>query len=144
MKGVLVETDLIVAFLNAQPGAVPTLRRMLAATTCYTTFIQAAEIYGTARTPEELRAVERAVFGLKVLGASSRYAATIGRLRSSNTAPRDLRTAIVAAMAIESRMPIVTGRYADAYADITGLHVITAARLAEADDDVTFAEILTS
>lgn len=144
MKGVLVETDLIVEFLNAPLGHVPLLRRVLTATTCYTTFIQAAEIYGTARTPEELRAVERAVFGLKVLGASGRYAATIGRLRSSNVDPRDYRTAIVAAMAIESRIPIVTGRYAEAYADIPGLHVITVARLAEAENDVTFAEMLAS
>ena len=134
MSGILVETDLIVEFLTAGPGETPLLRRLLEATRCYTTFIQAAEIYAAARGEEELRMVERTLFGLKILGGSSRYSKTIGEVLTSLGSMRDHRTAIVAAMALEARIPLVTGTNVDKYSPIPGLRVLSAATLRASSD----------
>lgn len=136
MTGVLVESDLIVEFLTAPAGTTPLLRRLLETTTCYTTFLNAAEIYGSARGEEERRMVERALFGLKILGASSRYAKTIGEALSSDVTVVDHRTAIVAGMAIESGLPIVTDAYYAAHSHHARVEVIAASKLrAIADRD---------
>ncbi len=132
--GVLVETDLIASFLTAPAGERPLLRRLLETTTCYTTFVQAAEIYAVATSDQERATVERALFGLKILGASARYAKTMASaLTSLGTAP-DLRTAIVAAMAVESGLPIVTATRGADYGRLPGLRVIPAAEAAAAGD----------
>lgn len=141
MKGVLLETDVIVEFL-ATPDPTPTLlRRLLQCTTCFTTFIQAAEIYSVVRDDQERRIVERALFGLKILGASGRYAATIGRLLASSQAGTieagapNHRAAIVAAMAIESRLPVITNNYVRALTAIEGTLVLEARALMALGDE---------
>ena len=142
MKGVLIETDVIVRFLTAPEGEETLLRRLLQTLPCYTTFLQAAEIYSVARDADETRIVERALFGLKILGASGRYAKTMGRTLTSVPAMRDYRTALVAAMAIESRLPIVTDDHYAALAAIPGPMVVSAASLAEAADMAVMLSLL--
>jgi predicted nucleic acid-binding protein len=132
MQGVMIETDVIAAFLTAGDGEQTLMRRLLEALPCYTTFLHAAEIYSAARDAEETRIVERALFGLKILGASGRYAKTIGRALTSVAAMRGHRTAIVAAMAIESGLPIVTDDHYTALSAIPGPRVIRAATLQSA------------
>lgn len=141
-KGILVETDLLVEFLLAPPGSVPLLRRLLQTTPCFSTFIQAAEIYGTAANDEERRVVERPLFGLKILGASSRYATTIGRLLSSANGSIGHRTAIVAAMAIESDLPIVTQTFGALLTGIDAARVIDAASLRNAPTEQAMLDLL--
>ncbi len=143
-KGILVETDLLVEFLLAPSGSTPLLRRLLQTTVCFSTFIQASEIYGTAVSDDERRIVERPLFGLKILGASSRYATTIGRLLSSANGSIVHRTAIVAAMAIESNLPIVTETFAQTYNGITGVHIIEAGGLRETRSDDLLLDRLTT
>lgn len=134
MKGILVETDLITAFLTAPAGSTPLLRRLLEILPCYSTFIQAAEIYSVTTGEEERHTVERALFGLKILGASGRYAKTIGDILSSPPRTGGHRTAIVAAMAIESDIPVVTEAYYNTFSEIPRLRVITASTLDSAAD----------
>lgn len=129
MNGILIETDVIVEFLTAGDGEIPLLRRLLETVPCYTTFLQAAEIYSTAQDDQERRQVEKALFGLKILGASSRYAKTIARVLSSEARMGGHRTAIVAAMAIESRLPVVTDEYLQDLCNIPGLHPVSASSL---------------
>jgi len=140
--GVLIETDVIVEYLLAPTGQTPLLRTLLQATTCYCTFLQAAEIYSAASNDEERRMVERPLFGLKVLGASSRYATTIGALLTSRLGSTALRTAIVAALASESKLPIVTDAFAPALAAVEGLRVIRASELRHADSVRAIVSIL--
>jgi predicted nucleic acid-binding protein len=142
MTGVLVESDLIVEFLTCPAGRVPLLRRLLETTTCYTTFLNAAEIYAAARGDEERRMVERALFGLKILGASSRYAKTIGEVLSSEGSVIDHRTAIVAGMAIESGLPVVTGMYHSAFSQLSRVRTIAASALEAIDGRDRLAEAL--
>jgi hypothetical protein len=134
MKGILVETDLIIEFLTAPIGTVPLLRKLLEVLPCYSTFIQAAEIYSVAQGDEERRMVERALFGVKILGASGRYAKTIGDILSSPPLTRGHRPAIVAAMAIESDIPVVTEAYYKTFSEIPRLRVIAASSLRGATD----------
>ena len=132
MTGVLVETDVIVAYLVAGAGDEPLLRRLLATTTCFSTFVQASEIYSACGSDEERAIVDRALFGLKILGASSRYSKTIGELLTSLGSMRGHRTAIVAAMALESRLPVVTDFHFDELSAVTGLRLHSAADLRRA------------
>lgn len=134
MNGVLIETDIIIDYLTASPGEIPLLRRLLEAVTCYTTFLNAAEIYSAARGDEERRTVEQALFGLKILGASGRYAKTIGGVLSSEGTAIGHRTAIVAAMARESNLPIVTETYFAELSSLSKLHVLAASELRRTPD----------
>jgi predicted nucleic acid-binding protein len=133
LNGVLIETDIIIDYLTASPGETPLLRRLLEAVTCYTTFLNAAEIYSAARGDEERRTVEQALFGLKILGASGRYAKTIGGVLSSEGTIGH-RTAIVAAMARESNLPIVTETYFAELSSLSKLHVLAASELRRTPD----------
>jgi len=142
MKGILVETDLIVDYLTAGPGGATLLRRLLEVVPCYGTFIQAGEIYSAATGDEERRMAERALFGLKILGASGRYAKTIGEVLSSLASMGSYRTAIVAAMALESRLPVVTDAYRPALAGIPGVKLIAASELRRAPDHERLGALL--
>lgn len=143
MKGVLVETDLIAEFLTAGSDGPSLLRRLLEVITCYTTFLNAAEIYSAARDDEERRTVERALFGLKILGASARYAKTIGAALSSDVTGIDHRKAIVAGMAIESDLAIVTDFHYRALTHLPSLKVIPAAALRATHERSSLEEALT-
>lgn len=125
MTGILVETDVIVDFLTAETGSRPLLRELLATTTCFTTFVQASEIYSACGDVTDRATVDRALFGLKILGASSRYSKTIGSVLSSLGTMRGHRTAIVAAMALESRLPVVTDTHFDELSAVSGLQLFT-------------------
>jgi predicted nucleic acid-binding protein len=141
MKGVLLETDLIVEFLTAG-GEASLMRRLLETATCFTTFLNAAEIYSTARDDDERRMVERALFGLKILGASSRYAKTIGAALSSEVIVIDHRTAVIAGMAIESGLPVITDVYHTAHSHLPLVQVIAASELRTIEDRAGLAEAL--
>lgn len=152
MKGILVETDILVEYLTSPAAASSLFRRLLCSVVCYSTFVQAAEIYSAAVTPEERRTVDRALFGLKVLGANSRYAKTIGDLLSSlgsqsiesgSFEPGNrLRIATVAAMAIESDLPVVTEVWAATYRSIPRVRVLTPQELDRAIDVGTIREFI--
>ncbi len=142
MNGILVETDIIVEYLTAGPGDTPLLRQLLESVMCYTTFLQAAEIYSAAQDEDEHRTVERALFGLKILGASSRYAKTIAQALTSDGRASGHRAAIVAAMAMESQLPVLTDSYLKDFSNIAGVHLIAASSLREVAKGASFAEAL--
>lgn len=129
MAGILVESDLIVEYLTAGEGRETLLRRLLPNVSCFGTFIQASEIYGACVDDVDRRTVDRALFGLKILGASSRYSKTIGLLLTSSGSMRGHRTAIVAAIALESRLGVVTDTHFDEYSSVPGLRLYSAAAL---------------
>ena len=126
--GVLVETDILVDFLTAPQGEPSLLRLLLAELPCYTTFVQAAELYSCAGTDGEKRMVEPALFGLRVLGASARYAATMGAiLRATGGAePPGMREICTASVAIEANLPVVTKKFLLNYRLVPNLSIIEA------------------
>ncbi|MDB5034376.1 MAG: hypothetical protein JWQ98_1617 [Chlorobi bacterium] len=142
MNGLLIETDLLIDFLLTPHDEASLFRRLLELTPCYSTFLNAAELYGAARSDEERRMVDRPLFGLKILGASSRYAKTIGSVLSSEGIGGDHRIAIIAGMAIESSLPVITERHFEIYAGIPGLDVIRASVLRQSADREALKSLL--
>ncbi len=127
-QGVLIETDILIDFLTAPAGDPSLLRMVLAELPCYTTFIQAAELYSTASSDEEKHMIEPALFGLRVLGASARYATTMGRLirETAHPEPMPMRHICTAAIAIEANLPVITKKFIENYRRVHHLPIIEA------------------
>lgn len=125
-QGVLVETDILVDFLIAPPGEPSLLRLLLSEIPCYTTFVQAAELYSCTDGHDGKQAVEPALFGVRVLGASARYASTIGALMrsSGNGSTATLREICTAAIAIEANLPVITKKFLQNYSGISHIPII--------------------
>lgn len=130
-QGLLVETDILIDFLTTQGNEPSLLRLLLAEVPCYTTYIQAAELYASARNRDEEQCVEPALLGVRVLGAHARYASTMGALlRDAEGAPFPCHSAwravATAAIAVESRLPIVTKNFLQNYQQIPRVSIIEA------------------
>lgn len=107
-KAVL-DTGLFEAHLRAAPGKPTALRRALRAWFCYTTVFNAMELFSTARTARERRAVEDVLSAVKILGMNGRNAPGFARLASRGAGGID-PASLVAGICIEARLPLVTGR----------------------------------
>lgn len=130
-QGILVETDILVDFLTTQGDAPSLLRLLLSEVPCYTTYIQAAELYACAHNEEEIQDIEPALLGVRVLGASARYAATMGAIlrcaMDKQPSHKPLwREIATSAVAIESRLPIVTKNFLRNYEQIPNVSIIEA------------------
>lgn len=120
MTELLIESDLIAEYLTTPVGTVPALRELLRSARCFSTFIQAAELLSLAETESEQRIVERGLYGLKIIGASSRYSQQIGALMRGHSG-LDHRTAIVAAIAISANLTIVTRTFFESYVTLCSI-----------------------
>ncbi|MBL0333289.1 MAG: hypothetical protein IPP08_06330 [Chlorobiota bacterium] len=108
-KGYFIETDIIVDYLCSPKDVESILRKLLVKQTCYTSFIQVSELYSKIKNKIEKQKVDEVIYGLKVLGASSRYSTTIGTILSSlGNIHNKERIAISAAISIESNLIMVT------------------------------------
>lgn len=124
--GVLVETDVLIAFLTT-PGTT-VLHRALSAIPCYTTVVNAAELLGAAESEDEVRTVRAALSGLHVLGLSARYAFAMGRVARSaraGGAPLSTRDAVVIGTAVDARLPVLTIANAEKFRAVDGVTVVT-------------------
>ncbi len=119
---IIVDADIILGHLagRSRPSV---LRTVLGKVFCYTTVVQAAEVLSRARTAAEVRAALDALAPIKVLGVNSRSAVLLGNLMGRGGV-RDAGIAVTAALSIESRLPVLTGR-ARRYAGIRGMRCIS-------------------
>ncbi|MFM2133536.1 MAG: hypothetical protein RL156_817 [Bacteroidota bacterium] len=116
VKGMLVETDVLAAFLCRREPS-PILRRALATGMCYTTFVQLSEMLACIPEHEHGDALA-ALSLLRPLGAHPRYSADMAQLllRATEIAPADaFRFAVTAAIARQSRLPVLTVRHRVVY-----------------------------
>lgn len=124
-EGVLIETDVLVGFLLSPAQSL--LRKALAKAPCYTTVINAAELFSAAANEQERDAVQSLLSGLRVIGLSARYATTIGetardiRQKGFEISERD---AIVIGTAIAARLPVVTERWNEKYKEYECVRVV--------------------
>lgn len=111
-NGILIETDILIEYLVNEGKGISVLRNLLTEFVCYTTFVQAAELLSAALNEAENKELEKALFGLKVLGSSSRYSFRIAnqlkKLNDINLVKDKFRFAIISAIAIESDLTIIT------------------------------------
>jgi predicted nucleic acid-binding protein len=70
----LIETDVLRDFLRAKKGEETLLRKALRSGTCYTTMVNALELFRSARTKKESEAILQMLMAVRVLGFSARYA----------------------------------------------------------------------
>src|SRR5438094_438331 len=115
----LIETDVLRDFLIAEKGEVTLLRKALAIGTCYTTMLNALELFRAARTSEETDAVMQVLMAVRVLGFNSRYAETFAQLsaeieKQSGVRLSD-REAMIAGMAQASKLVILTKEFFHRY-----------------------------
>ncbi|MFN9776764.1 MAG: hypothetical protein ACK54V_02750 [Candidatus Kapaibacterium sp.] len=115
-NGMLVETDVLAAFLCRRESA-SLLRRALATGMCYTTFVQLSEVLACIPEHEQGDALA-ALSLLRPLGAHPRYASDMAQAlpRATALAPTDaFRFAVTAAIARQSRLPVLTVRHRVVY-----------------------------
>ncbi len=121
--GVLIETDVLCDFLVARNSC---LRKVLGLYPCYTTVINASELFAIGKDDAERNAMMALLSGIRVLGLHPKYALKIGEIARNNRA-RGMkeRDAIVIGTAIASRLPIVTEAWAEKYKGYGGVRVVS-------------------
>jgi hypothetical protein len=115
----LVETDVLTEYLVAPAGEMTTLRKALAQGVCYTTMINALELFRAAATKEESDAVMRMLLIVRVLGFNSRYAETFAgmaqEIERKTTLHLSEREILIMGMARVSKLSILTTVFFDRY-----------------------------
>ncbi len=129
-EGVLIETDVLTDFLLSPERSL--LRKAFTLAPCYTTVINAAELFSAVRDEREREAVQALLSGLRVIGLSARYAATIGetarevKQKGFEISERD---AIVIGTAVAARLPVLTEKWTRKYEQYGCVHVVSVKEL---------------
>lgn len=126
-KGILVETDILAAYLLEGSDSESVLRRYLRRAPCFTSFVQAAELFACVDSAEERILVEKALYSLRILGAHARYAESIASLyqQGFDTVPGfSMRDAIVLGIAVESNLPVLTKKHVRKYRNFSSVTTI--------------------
>lgn len=112
----LAETDIIAEYLTEEDS---TMRKALSQSVCYTTFVNALELFAVARTPEEEEAVQQALMPLRLLGLNWRNAKPFAELAhhiEARTGEQlSQREMIIIGMADVSKLTILTHRHYERY-----------------------------
>lgn len=117
----LIETDILNDYLmhRSSDGEPSLLRQALAQATCYTTMINAMELFASATDQKSRDAVMNLLMVVRVLGFSARYAepfAALGkRIEQEKNLVLSQRELMILAMAEISKLTVVTHKYFDRY-----------------------------
>ncbi len=117
----LIETDILNDYLihRSSQGESSMLRQALAQATCYTTMINAMELFASASDQKSRDATMNLLMVVRVLGFSARYAepfATLGKeIEQEKKMILTQRELMILAMAKTSKLTVVTRKYFDRY-----------------------------
>ena len=117
----LIETDILNDYLThrSSDGEPSLLRQALAQATCYTTMINAMELFASATDQKSRDATMNLLMVVRVLGFSARYAEPFAALGKQIEQEKKLvlsqRELMILAMAETSKLTIVTRKYFDRY-----------------------------
>jgi predicted nucleic acid-binding protein len=124
----LIETDILYDYLTHEASEPSVLRTALSQCTCYTTMLNAMELFRIAATDSEQTAVMNLLMVVRVLGFNSRYAevfATMAKeLEQSEKIILSDREAMIIGMAQASKLTILTKKHHDRYTQINVATVI--------------------
>lgn len=102
----LVETDLLLEHLTNQNFELPSsLEKAMARGVCFTTVINASELFFAAMDDMQRESVKSLLSALKVLGLNSRYSLKISNFFNKVATTRD---ALLCTVAEFNRLPILT------------------------------------
>lgn len=120
-KEFLIETDILVDHLTKKDnGGLSALETAMRTGTCFTTMLNASELYYAAQNETEQSAVDNVTYSLKVLGLHSRYSLSISKYGGKTGSVRE---AIICAVAVNNKLPILSkmgSKYKDA--DVSVIH----------------------
>lgn len=100
----LIETDLLVDHLHHSNQEIPSaLEILMAKGICFTTVINASEVFYLAKNEDEVKIIKDLLSALKVLGIHQRYSLSVPEFGNSLNTSRD---ALIAAAAKINKLPI--------------------------------------
>lgn len=109
MKQILVDTDILIDHLITNDHE-STLMKLMKKYDCFTSVINAIEVYGFAGT-ENKKFADMLLFGFKVLGIHSRYAEKVAEMiefQKKLNKNWNLRDALVVMMSIQNKLVLAT------------------------------------
>jgi len=117
---VFLDTDVYLKHLKGTKDSV--LLKSLSLFDCYTSVINASEVFAECRNKDEIEKAKHSFYGTGVLGMPYKYSTTLGKLLKEKV---NFRDASVLAMLIETKLPIVsfTDKY-DEFAVCFGIKIL--------------------
>lgn len=100
---VFLDTDVYLKHLHGDEDSV--LLKCLSLFDCYTSVINASEVFAECKTKEQEENAKQAFFGSGVLGIPYKYSHTIGKLLKQKVNYRD---ALILTIVIETKLPVVS------------------------------------
>lgn len=101
----LLETDILVDHLCNEKNKSSFLIELMQKGICYTTVINASELFFAAISDDEIKNVQQVLTAMKVLGLNSRYSLAISRYSQK---VGNVREALFVAVADINNLPVVT------------------------------------
>jgi len=111
----LVETDLLADYLVAQPGETSLLRTVLSHVQCYTTMLNALELFRAAESVAEREAVLAVLTVVRVLGFPARTSEVAADLFRTTKETVTTRESVILGLAHASKLGVLTKRHFDRY-----------------------------
>lgn len=126
-KKLVVHTDIIADHLLQSEQEPSLLRMAMRRYFCYTTVVNAMELFSCTGSDRQRRAVEHTLGAMKILGVNSRTAKNFGTLiRQYPDQP--LGDLLVAGICLESRLPLLT-RLQERFSGIRNLRLVRPASI---------------
>lgn len=102
----LIDTDVIIEHLtHSDLQTKSVLEKLMTQGVCFTTVVNASELYFAALSVEEKRMIDSVLSALKVLGINSRYSLNISEFFNKVATTRD---ALICTTAKINKLPLVT------------------------------------
>jgi len=121
----LIETDIIIEHITQKNKMqLSDLEIAMSTGICFTSVINASEIYFYCATPKEKFAADAVIFALKVLGIHPRYSLNISYFFNKVATTRD---AMICSLAKSNKLPILTNQF-ERYKK-SGIKIITSKEL---------------
>jgi len=111
----LIETDLLADYLVARPGESSLLRRALSQVQCYTTMLNALELFRAAESAVEREAVRAILTIVRVLGFPARTAEVAADLFAVAKVNVTTRESVILGLAHASKLSILTQSHFERY-----------------------------
>jgi len=127
----LIETDILKEYLIAATGEETVLRKALAAGVCYTTMVNALELFRACTSKEETDTVLQMLMVVRVLGMNARYGQSFAELSHAVEKETGLiltnREAMIIGMAKASKLTIVTKEFYERYTSVMAVPIVRSA-----------------
>jgi predicted nucleic acid-binding protein len=121
----LVETDILREYLTHKGQELSLLRQALSSGTCYTSMVNAMEIFSEMTGERERAAASNMLLVVRVLGFNARFAEPFAHMAKEH-AGLTQREMLVLGMAKASKLTVLTSEHFDRYAALGVVPVVSA------------------